>query len=254
MQMNLIFHYKNKLIIHLIPINLWLMGILIIGSSAVFLLIFDNYSTLNCVRTNQNQGACTIAIYSQTKTSTLDFPLNDLISARVSQQAQWYEDEESYVVILRMSDREIPLNQYSTGGYKGHTRIVEKITAFLEDPNQTNLAVKQSSRPLMFLYSTLICLVGLGLLLLSKRMMVSLDREQGIASIQGKNVFTRSDQEIPLGELVKADIEELIGENKFRVTLVRQNGKRTPLSRYSTISYKGVVKIVAEINRFLKQG
>jgi len=248
--MKFIFHKINKLVVHIIPIKYWMIGILFFGSSVIFLLTFDNYSTLHCVRTSQNQGTCTLMRYSPTKTETLDFTLSDLISARVKRQVGWFE-EESFVIMLSTTKGEISINQNSSGSYSEHTRIAEKINVFLADPSQTSLDVKQSSRLLMVFFSVFICLVGMGNLLLSRRVVVSLDSEQGLASIRRKNVFNRDKEEIPLGKLVKADMEKTIDGNKYRVTFVHQNGKRTPLTKDFSNNYKGASKIADEINQFL---
>lgn len=248
--MNIKRYDTNHIAVQFSPILMWVLGLVFFGLAVASVLFFGSKTTLECAR--GAQSACTLTQQTFLKAKSQTIRLDQLHSAWLSSNTD-SEGKETYQVILRTSQGELPLTSYSSSGYISHKRIVDNINNFLQDPGQTTISAKQDSRMLLYILGAIFGAIGLLMILLTSRITVDLDRSKGLATMQRASLITRSSEEILLSDLSGAEVEESRSDNSstYRVALVQRNGQRTPLTVYYSSGRKGKEDLADEINRFL---
>lgn len=107
------------------------------------------------------------------------------------------------------------------------------------------------------IFTVLFLLIGVGILLLSKELLVILDQEAGELRLQYRGLLGRSTHTIALSEIRDVMIEHSHssrGGTTYRVTLVLQSGQRHPLRSYYSSGYTAKEKMANQIRAAIGLG
>lgn len=105
--------------------------------------------------------------------------------------------------------------------------------------------------------SLLFLLIGVGILLLSKELRVTLDQGAGELQMEYRGLFGRSVRTIPLAEIADVMIERSRssrGGTTYRVTLLLHSGERRPLRSYYSSGYAAKEKMANQIRAAIGLG
>lgn len=125
-------------------------------------LVAARLTTLECERLQPltDQGTCELTSAGLLGSNTQEIPLQTIERAEVAQS----EDDEgnvTYRVELVLADKSVPFVQVWSSGHSGKQEKVARINAFVQNSNQTALAIEQDDRLLFVGIGGLFVFIGL---------------------------------------------------------------------------------------------
>ncbi len=159
-----------------------IVGLLFGGLFAAVGLIaitrFGQVTTLTCERVEPTLGSCQLISEGLLGSSSRQIPLPTLKGASVETKTSQSTGSSrlnrtgvtyTYRVILLTESGQIPFTSYSSSGKASKSSIASKINAFVKNPNQRLLTVKQDERWGVYLFGGILVAVGGLIVVLSNR-------------------------------------------------------------------------------------
>lgn len=228
------------------------MPFLLAGLAAI--LFFGEVAILTCTRLEPLQVVCKLTNSSLLRKRITQIPLGELQGADV--QVNEDSDGDTYRVVLITKSDTIPLTSVYSSGQHGKRKKAEQINAFLANPEQTTLTIRQDDRWMFYLGGSVSTLVGAGILwgiVFTKSLKTCVfDKRSGCLSMIKKSWVASETKQVPLRDIKAAQVIEDTdsdGDKTYSTQLTLRSGDpiRLPVFGDSEQHYK----LADAINTFL---
>jgi len=232
-----------------------LFGLPFLVGGMIAALTIGQHSLLTCDRLEPKQVECELKTKSLLAERTTRIPVGHLQQAEVEVNRDG--DGDTYRVALITQAGRVPLTEvYSAGIGFNHRGTVEKINAFLQDPEQMTLTVKEDYRWFGYLFGGIFVIAG-GVIVFASLTApfpidCTFDKRSGQAKLRRRSLIATYVQEYRLHEIKEARVVESTdsdGDTVYRTQLVLRSGKEIPLEFMGTVADNQ--NIVKAINTFL---
>ncbi len=198
-----------------------IFGILLVVMGLGLSLRTGGDTTLSCERAN-NRCELTRPRWLSQETETIGIALDQMQEAGLQLSSSSSSSSDNYRIVIATSRQDIPLVRYYSSGTSGKLQYVDQINRFLQDPNQTSLALVYSDRWLAWVMFAALGSPGLILLVVaSSANQFTFDRLMGSLHIERRRLWGRQEQSLPLAEIEAAEIVRKKG-SKGKVSYLLQ--------------------------------
>ncbi|MCS6812096.1 MAG: hypothetical protein NZ772_00750 [Cyanobacteria bacterium] len=232
-----------------------LLNVPFLLSGLTAILILGEVAILTCTRLEPSQVACKLTNGRLLGKQVTQIPAGKLQRADVS-VAKDDDDGDTYRVVLVTETGTIPLTWAYSSGQRGKRQKAEQINAFLANPEQTTLTVRQDDRWFAYLVGGIFTLIGAGATwgTVTAKSLTTLvfDKLSGHLSMTLKSWVASETKQIPLRDIRAAEVVEGTdsdGDKTYSTQLTLRSGNpiRLPVVGGSEDHYK----IADAINTFL---
>ncbi len=235
-----------------VPIGIWLFSLIFIGVGLGCGMLVGKLAILHC----QRSGAGSQCQFSTRgfigPASIMTFGVEDLQSAEV-QISEDSDDGDTYRVAFQVQGKWIPLTKVYSSGWSSKDATVQSINAFIRNPNQTDLTVRQDDRLFAALFGGIFSLAGmLMILFIGQIVTVRLDRATGLVTLRRVGLTGVREGEYLLGDFTDVVLE--YGRNTCRIALVTRDGGHLPLTTEYSGGIRGKEATAKQIREFLRPG
>lgn len=152
------------------PIGFWLMGSLLIIIGIGIFTFGSEMPILTCYRERVTAGYCERTIFHGVSSQVEQFKMSELQKIEIKTgRFRWQAEEESYpsargyyhILLYLDGNKILPLFLYGKKNFTEQAAIVEHIKAFLHNPGQISLIIKQSNRWISYPISGVFIFIGL---------------------------------------------------------------------------------------------
>jgi len=218
-------------------------------------LTIGQHSLLTCDRLEPKQVECELKTKSFLAERTMRIPVGHLQQAEVEVNRDG--DGDTYRAALITQSGRVPLTDvYSAGIGINHRGKVEQINAFLQNPEQMTLTVREDYRWFGYLFGGIFVIAG-GVIIfmsLTTPFLVNciFDKRSGQAKLKRRSLIATYVEEYRLHEIKEAKVVETTdsdGDKTYQSKLILRSGKEVPLVFWGTGADNN--RIVEAINTFI---
>ncbi len=235
-----------------VPIGIWLFGLLFIGVGLLCGVLVGKLGLLTCQR-SASGGQCQFSTRGFIgPASVMTFAVEDLQGAEV-QVSEDSDGGSTYRVAFQVQGKWIPLSKVYSSGWSGKESAVQNINAFIQNPRQTELNVRQDDRLFAAIFGGVFSLAGLLVIVfIGQIVTLRLDRATGLVTLRRVGLTGVREGEYLLGDFTDAVLE--YGRNTCRIALVTRDGGHLPLTTEYSSGIRGKEATAKKIREFLKPG
>ncbi len=253
--MQIVKQTSQQLTLRHYPRSSWMVSILcmLTGSLSLLSLFVGGTQTLSCDRTTQR---CELEHSTVLSTTSNSFALSSLEEANVDISA--HADGETYQVVLRTSEGTLLLTRYSQPD-QGQSRIANQhaqaINAFINNPNQASLFMRQSDHWFGLLIGGYFILAGGSIAARFGTIVTwNFDRQTQQFTIKHQGLLGTQTTQHPLHLVQSCRVAHWVSSDgdTYRTSLMLRSGGLIPITPTYPSDYKSNVITQKTIQSFLQ--
>jgi|GEM_PF-959205 len=246
---------STRLTLKLTPWLMWSVGSLFLAVGALAGALIGGETILTCDRTAPAQ--CDLSQRRLIGAQSEQFPVAELQSARVREKRD-SDGDRTYQVVLELQSDDLSFTPYSSSGASHHRAQAARINAFIADPNQLTLTVREDTRFWGLLFFVAFGGGG-GLLLLSKVVVCDFDKSMGQLRLTRNGLLGHEEHQYRLQDIIQAQLQRSSGGSSrrgrnqatYRVAIVLRSGESVPLTSYYSSGRSDKQRTVEQLRQFL---
>lgn len=235
------------------PVKHWIAGITFMLVGLIAIAGPEQVTTFTCDRTSSTEGICELAHSSLLFSDSTTIFLQDLQAAEI--QTNQSSANNSARIVLVTTRAQIPLMADYNSNLEQEESRANTVNQFIQDPNQTNLSIKEDNRLFSYIFGGLFLVTGLvGSGIITKTFTCKFDKSIGSLILIKKGFLWTRTVKKPIADIMGLQVnkpKKKSGKKNYQVSLVLTTGKRIGLASGSEPNLVETKKVIHCITSFL---
>ncbi len=246
----------HQLVIHNSPYGQLIMGFILVMASLLITYLFARSAAVTCERAAGNTITCTV---QEKVLGILDAGTRTIsnIQSADLQQKRDKDGDRTYRIVFVTTEGATPLTNMYSSEYSNKHDLVESFNRFAQNTGDPSFEERLPVEWVLLLILGIFVAGGLGTIIFSQFVTVTLDKATGQALVEKDGLFGVRSEEYLLREIEEVEVQESRrrkGGATYRVALRLQSGQVIPLSWAYTSGRNGKEETAKQIRNFLNQG